>query len=128
MPSCTDNPEQKGVWVCPYCRLGAPPISCYSMHDVDPYDPTKGQVKVPCQEPCTLAGFHGRGPGLFWDHVQEVHGWDGKDPKEEPPRLLDDWEPPTSPTPKRQLSVQRGPSRATRAKARAKRKKKKKRR
>lgn len=125
MPSCTGNPEQRGVWVCPYCRPGSTPISCYSMQDLDPYDSSKGQVNVACQAPCTFAGFHGRDPGLFWEHVQETHGWDGKKLDEAPHRYLDDWTPPPTPTKRR---FQRGPSKATRAKARAQRKKKKKRR
>ena len=129
MPLCTGHPDQKGMWVCPYGKLSSTPINCHTLHDVDPYDPAKGQAKVPCKEPCTRACFHSGDPGEFWDHVREVHGWDCKNLDEEPHRHYDDWvAPPNTPTTsKRQLPVQRGPSKAARAKARAKRKKKKRR-
>lgn len=127
MPFCTGNPEQKGMWVCPYGKLSQIAISCHTLQDVDPYDPSKGQVKVSCKEPCTRACFHSADPGEFWEHVKEAHSWDCRNLDEEPYRHYDDWEAPLEQPKKRQLPVQRGPSKAARAKARAKRKKKKKR-
>lgn len=126
MPLCTGDPETKGVWVCPYCQPCPKPISCYSLQDVDPYNPAKGKIKVPCSEPCTRAGFHATDPGVFWQHVAESHGWDCRKLAEEPPRLLDQL--PSAPLPRPPVQIQRGPSKDVRAKARAKRKKKKKRR
>ena len=121
-PKCTGNPEQSGVWTCPFCQPCKKEKECFSIVDTP-----GGPAKVPCGPPCTLAPFHARSPGELWEHFKEVHGWEG-DLSDMPPRLLDNAVPVPQPSGKVSLPVTRGPSKAKRDKARAKRKKKKRRR
>lgn len=117
-PLCTGNSDQKGAWVCPYCKPCASANPCYTLYDVE-----QGTVEVPCSSPCNRAPFHASSPGDLWAHVEAVHNWSGESLDTVPERLLETTKlnRPRVPFPK-----PKGPSSAARMKARKRRRQKNK--
>ena len=77
MPLCTGAPSVTDIWICPYCSPKEKSDSCYRLIPTD-----EGVYKVPCSTPCcTRAGYKAHDCGVFWQHLQAVHGWPALPPR-----------------------------------------------